>query len=226
MKRFTLTFLSGCASLAHCFAAASFDNSPGTSPPPGTLGSYLMTPFALNSTDPPPGSSSLNSVSAPLGGTLLFSIGLEHRRAGPSGPYTGWGGSVGWGQGYGGDVYYGSSLGSGSLTLTMPTGTGAFYFYLQPEDDTTVINIGAVTSDGGSSGIIPVDGRANARYFGFYESTPGVSLGSITISAPNGAPNGFAIGEFAIAAVPEPSAVALCATAILVGVGASFFRKF
>src|SRR5262245_14039474 len=102
MNRLTLTLLLGCACLKPCFAAATFDGSPGTSVPPGTLGSYSMTPFALNSADLPPGSSSLASVSSPLGGTLIFSIGLEHRQAGPSGPYAGWGGSVGWGQGYSG----------------------------------------------------------------------------------------------------------------------------
>ena len=224
MKKLILTLLFGCACLTHCLAAATFDGSPGTSAPPATLGSYSMTPFALNNADPPPGSSSLTSVFSPLGGTLSFSVGLEHRRAGPSGPYTGWGGSVGWGQGYGGDVYYGSSLFAGSLTLNLPPGTGAFYFYLQPEDDTSVINFTASTTDGGSSGIVPVDGRANARYFGFYENTPGVSLGSISISAPSGSPNGFAIGEFGIAAVPEPGTLALGATAML-GVFARRFIK-
>jgi hypothetical protein len=226
MKQLTLTLLFGCACLTDCLAAATFDGTPGISAPPSTLGSYSMTPFALNNADPPPGSSSLTPVSSPLGGTLSFGVGLEHRRAGPSGPYTGWGGSVGWGQGYSGDVYYGSSLFTGSLTLTLPPGTGAFYFYLQPEDDTSVINFAALTSDGGSSGIVPVDGRANARYFGFYETTPGVSLGSISISAPNGSPNGFAIGEFGIAAVPEPSILALGATAMLLVFARRFSGKF
>jgi len=225
MNRLTLTLLFGCACLTHCFAAATFDGGPGTAAPFGTLGSYSMTPFALNSADPPPGSSSLTSVASPLGGTLMFSVGLEHRRAGPSGPYTGWGGSVGWGQGYSGDVYYGSSLSAGSLTLTLPPGTGAFYFYLQPEDDTSVINFTALTSDGGSSGIVPVDGRDHARYFGFYQATPGISLGSISISAPDGSLNGFAIGEFGIAVVPEPNTLALGATALLLVFARRFVTK-
>src|SRR5262249_4652948 len=184
-----LTLVFGCACLTQwpCNAAATFDGSPGTEAPPGTLGAYSMTPFALNNADPPPGSPSLTSVSSPLGGTLAFSLGLEHRRAGPSGPYTGWGGSVGWGQGYSGDVYYNSRF-MGTPTVTLPPGTAAFYFYLQPEDDTRVTSFTVMTSDGGSSGIVPVDGSAHARYFGFYESTPGVSLGSISITAPNGSP--------------------------------------
>src|SRR5689334_23271640 len=183
LLRLTILFAFSCA--IPCFPAAIFDGSPGTAAPPGTLGSYLMTSFPLNTADPPPGSPSLTSIPSPLGGTLSFSSGLEHRRAGPSGPYTGWGGSVGWGQGYSGDVYYGPTLSMSRLTVALPAGTGAYYFCVQPEDDSRFGNFFVSTSDNGASGVVSVFGIDHARYYGFYETTPGASFDSITISPLN-----------------------------------------
>jgi Ca2+-binding RTX toxin-like protein len=165
----------------------TFDGSPGTGPPPATLGPYVMTPFGL---DPRPLFVNVNDVPGPTG-PVTFNHPLDHRRIG-----SGW---ATWSHGYTGDVYFDPGQ---SVVLTLPPGTVAFYFYAEP-NVFSVFNITATAQDGTTSGPIPVSGSAGARYFGFY--TTDTTIATITITVQAGS-LGFAIGEFGIA-----SLLALCA---------------
>lgn len=156
-----------------------FSDAPGTSAPPPALGPYTMTAFAPDSQ---PTGSDVNGVAAP-DGTLGFSPALGHDLVG-----DGW---STWSNGYTGDVY---STTSGSITLTLPPATNAFYFYAEPEQF-QVLTITATNSDGTTSGAVPVQGQAGAEYFGFY-STGSAPLTSITVTSAD--PDGFAVGEFGI----------------------------
>jgi hypothetical protein len=155
-----------------------FDDAPGTSAPPRTLGSHVMTPFG--SDDPSVGS----DVNAAPDGALGFSPALADDQVG-----NGWNT---WSNGYTGDVY---ATASGSIVLTLPPGTSAFYFYAEPVQY-QVLTITATNSDGTTSGAIPVQGQGGAEYFGFY-STDSTPLTSVTVSTAD--PDGFAVGEFGVA---------------------------
>jgi hypothetical protein len=177
--------LTGAAApLAEATSAGSivFSGAPGTSAPPATLGPYSMTPFAA---DPQAVGASVSSVTGPTG-ALAFSPSLEHcLTPNPSGCWQTWS------NGYSGDVY---ATGSESVTLTLPAGTQAFYFYAEPDEFMT-FSMTATTSSGTTSGAIPVAGFAGAQYFGFY-STGSAPLATITVSG--GDPAGFAVGEFGV----------------------------
>jgi hypothetical protein len=172
------------------FAQVYFDGTPGTAAPPSTLGPYTMTPFGPDSRNL---GSSVNNVPLPAGvscgGQLGFSTYLDHVRIG-----QGW---ATWSHNYKGDVYW---TNGSSVTLTLPDGTGAFYFYAEPNNFST-FTIEAITADGTSSGPIPVTGNSGAKYFGFY-TTSTSPLSTIKITVENGA-QGFAIGEFGIACIPN-----------------------
>lgn len=157
-----------------------FDGSPGTGVPPSTLGSHSMSGFPA---DPSPIGSVVTSVSGPTG-DVTFSPSLVHDKIG----YSGW---LTWSNGYTGDVYASSG---GKVTITLPAGTQAFYFYAEPDSFGTVA-FTATAQDGTSSGPVEVAGGAGARYFGFYTTSSSSPLSSITVSASGE----FAVGEFGVA---------------------------
>ena len=163
----------------------------GTAAPPGVLGPYTMTPF------PPDGQpilTDVSSVASPLGGNVGFSIPLNHRTIG-----AGW---ATWSHGYTGDVYY--TNGATSVTLTMPTGTGAFYLYAEP-NPFSAFTITATAQDG-TSVSQSVTGYEGAAGYGFY-GTGGSKILSIQVDLQG--PYDFAVGEFGIAAIPAPGAILL-----------------
>jgi hypothetical protein len=176
----------------------------GTAAPSTTLGGYTMTPFP---DDPRANFTLVSGVTSPLGGTLGFTPSLELRSIG-----AGW---ATWSHGYTGDVYYGEDL--TSMTLTLPTGTGAFYFYAEPDLFGTFTV--TATEASGTQVSQSVASSSGASYFGFY-GTAGSTLSSITVTAPAGA-GGFAVGEFGIATtqtrgVPDTGAsIALLVVAFL-----------
>jgi hypothetical protein len=157
-----------------------FSGAPGTSAPPPMLGPYTMTPFEPDSQAV---GESVSSVAGPTG-TLGFSPSLEHCLT-PNGCWQTWSNN------YSGDVY---ATAAGSITLTLPPATRAFYFYAEPDQFMT-FTMTATSSDGTTSGSIPVAGLSGARYFGFY-STGSASLTTITVSGSD--PDGFAVGEFGV----------------------------
>jgi hypothetical protein len=158
-----------------------FDGTPGTSAPPSTLGPYTMFPFASDSR---PVSDEVSDVTLP-DGTMTFSPTVHHVRVG-----DGWGT---WSNGYTGDVYY--DLGT-TLTMTLPAGTGAFYFYLEPVSFGT-FTFEAVAQDGTTSGPVSVAGNSGAKYFGFY-GTGGAAIKTIEVTNTGASSEGFAVGEFAV----------------------------
>jgi len=176
--------------------AIMFDGSPGTAAPPPTLGSYTMTAFPP---DPQPLSVDVTSVASPLGGDVDFSIPLSHRVIG-----SGW---ATWSHGYTGDVYFTNF--APDVTLTLPTDTGAFYFYVEPNTFSD-FEFEATAQDGTSSGTILINGSSGAKYFGFY-GTGGDTVDTISVVNTDGGASGFAIGEFGIALVPEPASLGLLA---------------
>ena len=88
-------------------------------------------------------------------------------------------------------MYY--SNGALTLVLTLPADTGAFSFYVEP-NNFSVFDVTAATQDGTKSGAVPVDGLGGAKYFGFY-GTNGATITSVTVASATA----FAIGEFGIA---------------------------
>ena len=90
-----------------------------------------------------------------------------------------------------GDVYFRNAE---SVTLTLPVGTGAFYFYVEPDYGTHTFT--AVAQDSTTSGSISIGWEGGAKYFGFY-GTAGDSIQSIVITAASGT-DSFAVGEFGL----------------------------
>lgn len=186
-----LTVVTAAPGLAGVVA----DLGPGTGPPPIIFGGYGMTKFPL---DGQPLSQIVPSVGAPGGGVVGFSPSLMHYRVG-----SGW---STWSHGYTGDVYY--TNGGSSATLTLPSGTYAFYFYAEPNQFGS-FQITA-TSNGGAHLSQQVVGTSGARFFGFY-GTDGDTLASISVVADAGA-DGFAVGEFGIARGPTCTGLGELAT--------------
>ncbi len=166
----------------------TFDGSPGTGLPPGTLGPYTMTPFGA---DPQPLNNGpvVTSVNDPAG-TIGFSPALNHSRVG-----NGW---ATWSHGYTGDVYWTDT--SSTITITLPSGTTAFYLYAEPNTQSP-FNVTATAQDGTTSGPVVVDGFGGAKYFGFY-GTGGATLASITTTTDDAA--GLGVGEFGISPSAAP----------------------
>jgi len=186
-----------------------FDGSPGSGPPPATLGPYSMTPFPA---DPQANLALVTAVAAPGGGSVTFDATVQHRIVG-----TSWGG---WSHGYTGDVYCTTTSACASAVadqnnrvLTLPPNTVAFYFYAAPDHGVTA-NITATAQDGTTSGPISVS-IPTAQYFGFY-GTPNDPITTISISmaAPG---TGMGIGEFGIATqAPTPPTTTSTPSSIVV----------
>ena len=174
----------------------------GTASPSASLGPYTMIPFP---TDPQSaGYTPVSSVESPLGGFVVFNSPLMHAVT-PGEWLT-------WSHDYNGDVYYTAS--NHLITMTMPEGTSAFYFYAQP-NSFSLHTISANTSDG----IVinqNVEGYQGASYYGFY-GTEGSMISSITLACET---VDYAIGEFGIASIPAPSGICLGC------IGMNFFMWF
>jgi len=161
----------------------------GTDPPPPVLGPYTMTSFPADSQAE---YALVTSVASPLGGTVDFSAELDHRIVGSS-----W---ATWSHGYAGDVYY--TNGAMSVTLTLPSNTGAFYFYAEPNPMETYLI--TATAQDGTQISQSVTGNSGACGYGFW-ATGGDLISSIGVVC-DGAD--FGVGEFGIA-IPEPTTICL-----------------
>lgn len=179
--------------------AIVFDGSPGTGAPPATLGPYTMTPFGTD-TQPSCGAegSSVTGVNDPAG-SISFGEALDHDTVvtGNTGCWQTWS------NGYSGDVYstFDSSGNKTQVTIGLPSGTQAFYFYAEPNQFADFV-ITATEQGGTTSGPVTVNGQAGATYFGFY-GINGATLSSITVSETD--PTGFAVGEFGISPAAPPA---------------------
>jgi hypothetical protein len=175
---------TGTDSYTWTIAFIVFDGSPGTGAPPSTLGSFTMTAFGADA-QPSCGASGSMVTTA---GTIGFSQAVMHRIVG-----TCW---QTWSNGYTGDVYStDSSTDVSTVTMTLPAGTPAFYFYAEP-NQLAVLTITATSESGTTSNAVSVNGNGGAKYFGFY-GVGGATLSTITVTTND--PTGFAVGEFGIA---------------------------
>lgn len=160
----------------------------GTSAPPTTLGGYTVQAFDQTEQAAITNGTSVTTIPGnPLSGSLTLATALDKHAIG-----SGW---STWSHSYTG-VVYGLYTSSTSNTLTLPTGTTAFYFYLEPDTFSTFA-ITATSDSGATVGAVDVAGSAGANGFGF-AAPCGSTLSSITFTVPSGA-NGYAIGEFGIA---------------------------
>jgi hypothetical protein len=167
-----------------------------------------MTPFGRSLGTIP--SSTVNSATD-LGLTVQFSGAVEQTTVGA-------GGWAGWSHGYTGTVWHTAfSATKTSITLTLPTGTKAFYFYAMPGAASGSYNVSLDTVEAAQGGTVTklVDVFSGAHFFGAY-TTAGSSLTQLTISVPGVVNDGFAFGEFGIyndnaggGAVPEPTSMAI-----------------
>jgi hypothetical protein len=163
-----------------------FDGSPGTNAPPSTLGPYTMTAFGP---DPQPTGTTVTGVTDPAG-TLTFSQPLVHSTVG-----NGW---ATWSHGYTGDVY--SNFDGSPITITLPSGTRAFYLYAEP-NTFNVFDVTATADDGTTSGPVQVQGNSGAKYFGFYATgTPNIATITVTTTDTTG----LGVGEFGISPTSPP----------------------
>jgi hypothetical protein len=198
-KHLSLAVVAAAALLMASTAQANiiwFSPLNPTAAAPATLGQYTMTAFG---DDVRPVFSLVSDVASPLGGVVGLSPDLDHREIGPGGWAT-------WSHGYMGDVYY-TRPGVLSTTLDLPDGTGAFYFFAEP-NPFSPFTITAVV--GGAPLSQVVDGRGGAKIYAVY-TDDFASIDSITISSTAD----FAVGEFGIASVPEPSTLLLMGAGLL-----------
>ena len=187
----------------------------GTAAPASTLGSYTMTSFPADTVNPL--FAETTSIPTPLGSPITLSSSLEHAKIG-----QGWGT---WSNGYTGDVYdvldddttdvVTTAAATSDLTdtLTLPSATGAFYLYFEPDEYASFDM--TVTASDGTTTTQDVSGLGGAAYFGFYASS-GESLDTLTVSSSD--VDGYAIGEFGISAtqaVPEPTTLGLTGVAAI-----------
>jgi hypothetical protein len=189
-------------------AAVIIDVSAGYDAPPSILGGYTMTPMARNLGN--------NGTSVSSASDLGLTVGFGHEVTQAS---IGSGWSF-WSHGYTGTVWHTALAAIGekrdSVTLTLPTGTKAFYFYATPAEVTGAFNMTLNTvdaPDGGSKTQL-VNVSVGAHFFGVYTSGSS-NLTSLIISRPTGS-SGFAFGEFGIfndgiagGEVPEPTSMAI-----------------
>lgn len=189
MRRLIGVLCVALAVAAPAGAAVVFQNL-GTAAPPGNLGPYAVGPFdqVVQATI---ADFTIVSVipGSPIPGGLDASPSLDKRTVGSS-----W---MTWSHGYTGAVYF-TGPGGTTVTLTLPPNAGAFYLYAEPVSFGS-FNVTATTNDGTTSGPIAVEGNAGANGFGFYTTAAGQFITTVTVDVDAGA-NGFAVGEFGIAA--------------------------
>ena len=186
----------------------------GTSAPAAAMDTYAMTSFG---DDTRPTFSEYDFVTSPLGGNINFGKLLEHCKIQEE-----W---LTWSHGYMGDVYR-SGKEEYTITLILPAGTSAFYFYAQPYN-TAEYSITAVAYDGvshlnNSSISHSVSGSSGASYFGFYGTDNSV-IATITIICET---KDFAVGEFGISMIPAPGAIILACIGVCMTGWLKKRRKF
>jgi hypothetical protein len=182
-----------------------------TNAPDSTLGGFTMSPLARTSPRFAPVDTTSSSPSVSFN-QLVYETKVPSAGETPPAGALFFGS---WSHGYTGNVWQTAESGNRrSLTMTLPTSTKAFYFYVQP----VALGVVSITIEypGIPSKSLSATGNAGAVYVGLH-SDAGEDLTSIKITSDesNGAV-GFAVGEFGIfnsggggGVVPEPTSMAI-----------------
>jgi hypothetical protein len=215
MHHVACIIVAGLTATAAC--AGIVGVSGGTESPPATLGPFTLVEFER---DTRPLQQEVFNIPSPLGGIVELDQAVWHVRIG-----AGW---ADWSHGYRGDVYHTGTLPfthSRTLDLSDATtpqmgGVGAFRLSMMPSDgDGGIFRLVARTRDGDELAIDSYPAfRVSSVWSGFY-ATQDDQIESVRIEWSAGA---FAIGEFAIAAIPEPATLLL----VFAFAGLSGFRPF
>lgn len=233
MKTLTPTIaLIGFALIAGPLAAGIDGLSLGTGAPPASVGTFAVTPFT---SDARPTWEAVTSVPVPAmatpSGSILFDTALTHLTIDPTSLWATWS------HGYTGDVYWydtfqvpqdGMSVqfiqadtGTFKLNLTLPTGTKAFYLYVEPGAfDTFNFDVQGFGSNESQQNFMtqPIAGKNGAEGFAFFATDPTSTVDSVAITAHDVTLNdGFAIGEFGIDGTGEARVPDAGATVLLLG---------
>ena len=202
----------------------------GTAAPPTSVGGIDLTPFVA---DPTPIGDPLSSVALPPlagpTGDLVFDADVYHYTVDP----LHW---QNWNNGFTGDVYAVDTLfstdGVDPITLMLPSGTKAFYFYVLPGPWAPINFDVHAKGSGGATDVVDfsgaIDGAVASQGFAFY--TDGVTdVSSVTITGYYTGIDGYAVGEFGINGQPPiPGTPDGGATAFLLGGSAlmlAFLRR-
>jgi hypothetical protein len=189
----------------------------GTTAPPASLGSFSMSPFDVTSQAAIADYTAVTTIpGSPIPGSLAVS-GSVSKRTVPDSWAT-------WSHGYTGPVFM---INGNSTTMTLPPGSGAFYFYAEP-DNNGPFTITATTDSGTTSGPVSVYGSSGATGFGFYAG-PGESIATITVTTTD---SDFAIGEFGIShtavaatSVPTMNEWGMIVFMICAGIASIYYMK-
>jgi hypothetical protein len=175
----------------------------GTTAPPTTLGGFKVEPFSQAPQTAIPDNTVIGAIPGGPGSVQL--VPTATKKTVPTTWST-------WSNGYTGAVY---NFTGTTGTLNLSPGKAAFYFYAEP-DTFGSATITAVTNIGGTSGPITVTGSSGAHGFGFYTTSPGEVVTSITITQSVAS---FAVGELgtqAVDVIPTLSDAALLALGLVV----------
>jgi len=193
-----LAALIALTDAASAAGAIRFVGSVQAKAPPRTLGGVTMLKVGR---DRRKTNRTVSLLTTPIG-DLTFSRAVWHYTI-THRPHQSW---QTWSNGYGGDVYFVAR--PPLVTLRLPPKTVAFYFFVEPNDQSRKGYKVTATCGSVSSGPLTVHGNGGARFFGFVASH-GAHLSTITVSSNDRAsydprtkrrdPGGFAIGEFGIA---------------------------
>jgi len=181
-------------------AGIVFDGTPGSGAPSATLGGYTMAAFPLDTRPEEVGV--VTTIPAPSG-SITLSSGVQILAVGSTSNTGLWAGGT-----YTGKIYWtGGNL--ANLTMTLPAGTRAFYFYATPFACGTFL-MQATAQDGTTSGPTPVTttcgpgGEPTARYFGFYASgSEQIATIAVAFTDETTPYHSFMVGDFGIAVVAD-----------------------
>ena len=196
-RRYALA-LSALALAAASFAANAdilFQNL-GNTAPPTALGAYSVVPFDQAPQAAIAERSFVSNIPGAPGGAMLgISPAVDKHTRGIS-----WNGSP-WAGGYNGALYFSNY--SSTVTLTLPAGTKAFYFYVESNIYHLPFSYVATTNSGATSTPVTVTAFGGGHGFAFY-STAGEDITSITVTGSDLLDAGFAIGQFGRDGVAMP----------------------
>ena len=198
MKIRTLASTLSALALAVASFTASADilfQNLGTGAPPAQLGTHTMTAFDQAPQAAITEQASVTSIPGGPGGTT---VGISPASMKLTDGIS-WNASTNWPNGA--NIFFFSSWGVTTQTLTLPANTKAFYFYVESNYYSNSFNYTVTSDSGTTSGPVVVAGGGGAHGFGFY-STAGENITSISVSGDGLSGGGYILGLFGINSGP------------------------